>query len=75
MLFEISHVDKQGEVQSLKQTVCGEETESLIHVMKYRSKKTFIYDATGKGSSCFEECISMTQNSYQSDLHNDNLYA
>ena len=76
MLFEICYIDKQGDVESLKQTVCGEESKSMIHVMKYRSKKTFIRDVTGKGSNYFEECIIlMTQNSYQIDLYKDNLYA
>ena len=51
MLFEISYINKQGEVEPLKQTVCGEEFESMIHVIKYCNKKTFIYVATGKTSN------------------------
>ena len=40
MLFEISYINKQGEIESLKRTVCGEEFESMIHVMRFRTKKT-----------------------------------
>ena len=64
MIFEICYVDKQSDVESFTQTVCGEEFKSMIHVMKYRSKNIFIHDATGKGSNGFEECISITQNKY-----------
>ena len=46
MILEISYIDKLGEIESLKRTICGEEFESMIHVMKYQNKKTFIYYAT-----------------------------
>ena len=42
MLFEISYINKQGDIELLRRTVCGEEFESMIHVMNYCSKKTFI---------------------------------
>ena len=40
MLFEISYINKQGEIETLRRTVCGEEFESMIHVMRFRTKKT-----------------------------------
>ena len=42
MLFEINYINKQGDIESLQHTICGEEFESMIHVMNYCSKKTFI---------------------------------
>ena len=38
MLFEISYVDKQGEIENLRRTICGQQFESMIHVMKYCSR-------------------------------------
>ena len=48
MLFEISYINKQGEIQTLRRTICGEEFESMIYVMRFRTKKIFIYDTTSK---------------------------
>ena len=53
----------------------GEEFGSMIHVMKYCRKKTCIYDATGEGNNSFKGYISLTQNSFQSDIHDCNQYA
>ena len=39
MLLEICYINKQGEVETLRRTVCGEEFESMIHVMRFRTKK------------------------------------
>ena len=39
MLFEISYINKQGDIESLKRSIYGDEFDSMIHVMKYRTKK------------------------------------
>ena len=59
MLFEISYIDKEGEIEPLRRIICGGEFESMIYVMKYRSKKIFIYDATGKRTDGYEEQIPL----------------
>ena len=41
----------------------GKEFESMIHVMKYRSKKTFIYDVTLRESIFNDQYATLTQNS------------
>ena len=66
MLFEISYVDKQGEIETFRRTVCGEELESMISMMKFRSKKTFIYDATMTESDTFQQATSFSQSSVHS---------
>ena len=66
MLFEISYIDKQGEIELLRRTICVVEFESMIHVMKYHSKKTFIYDATTNGTGVYKEELSFTQNGIHS---------
>ena len=72
MLFEISYIDKQGEIESLRRTVCGEEFESMIHVMKYRSKKTFIYDATLRESIFNDQYDTLTPDcAFQRNLNID----
>ena len=38
MLFKISYINKQGEIETLRRTVCEEEFESMIHVMRFRTK-------------------------------------
>ena len=63
MILEIHYIDKQGDIESLKRTICGEEFESMIHVMKYRNKKTFIYDATKNEINLSQQHASFTQNS------------
>ena len=71
MLFEISYINKQGEIDTLRRTICGEEFESMIHVMRFRSKKTFIYDATNKEQTCIDhQHFSFTQNSIYSEGSN-----
>ena len=55
MLFEISYIDKQGEIKSSKRTICGEEFEFMIHIMKFCNKKTFIYDATATQMDTYQE--------------------
>ena len=32
ILFEISYIDKQGEIELLQRAICGKEFESMIHV-------------------------------------------
>ena len=66
MLFEISYIDKQGEIETFRQTVCGEEFESMISIMKFQSKKTFIYDATKTECNTFQQQMSFSQNSEHS---------
>ena len=46
MIYEISYINRQGEIESIKRIICGEEFESIIHILKIRSKKIFIYDVT-----------------------------
>ena len=38
-ISEISYINKQGDIESLRCIICGGEFESMIHVMKYRRKK------------------------------------
>lgn len=61
MFFEISYINKQGDIETSKRTICGEEFESMMHVMKTRQKKTFIYDATNNNSAATEIHNSLTQ--------------
>jgi len=61
LLFEISYIDKQGEIETTRRTVCGDEFESIIHVMKYRSKRSFIYDATLRENITNVQKTSLTQ--------------
>ena len=63
MIFEISYIEKQEEIESFKRTICDEEFESMIHVMKFRSKKTFICDATVKQNDLFPQEFLFTQSS------------
>ena len=74
MLFEISYINKQGDIETLKRTICGEEFESMIHVMRFRTKKTFIYDATTKDNTNVEQQhFSFTQNTAFSQESNMNI--
>ena len=66
MLFEITYIDKQGEIESFRCTICGEKFESMIHVMKFRRKKTFIYDNTVTQSDIFQQESSFSQRSTHS---------
>ena len=61
MLFEISYINKQGDIEELKRVICGEEFESMMHVMKTRHKKTFIYDATNHSADSSQIQTSLTQ--------------
>ena len=67
MLFEISYINKQGDIETNKRTICGEEFESMIHAMKFRTKKTFIYDATITQNETSSEDQIFTQNSIHSN--------
>ena len=74
MLFEISYINKQGDIETLKRTVCGKEFESMIYVMRGRTKKTFIYDATTKENTNVEhQHFSFTQNTVFSQDSNMNI--
>ena len=65
--FKISYIDKQGEIETFKRSVCGEEFEAMISIMKFQSKKTFIYDATmTECNSTFQQETSFSQNSIHS---------
>ena len=66
MLFEISYINKQGEVETVRCTVCGEQFESMISMMKCKRKKTFIYDATMTEGNTFLQGNSFSQNSIHS---------
>ena len=67
LLFEIGYINKQGEIESLRRTICGGELESLIHGLKYRSKKMFIYDATDNNVKNCDESMFFSQNSIHSN--------
>ena len=43
----------------------------MIHVMKYRNKKTFIYDAIRNESNLCQQRASLTQNSVYSEGSNN----
>ena len=73
MLFEISYINKRGDIESSKPTICGEEFESVIHVMKFRSKKTFIYDATVTQNETYQKESFLTQSSIHS-IGSNNLF-
>ena len=70
MLLEISYIDRQGEMETVKQTICGEEFESMIHIMKYRNKKTFIYDATKNEINLSQQHTLIIQKSAYSEESN-----
>ena len=73
MLFEISYVDKQGEIEKSRLTICGQQFEAMIHVMKYRSKKSFVYDATLKENITNSQYTMLTQHSdYNNDTNVEN---
>ena len=73
MLFEVSYINKQGDIETNKHTICGEEFESMIYAMKYRKKKTFIYDATDKRKEYVNDVTFLSQNSVHSNnSHNFN---
>ena len=67
MIFEISYIDKQGEIESIRRSLCGEEFECMISIMKGQSKKTFIYDATTtECNNMLHHDTSFSQNSMNS---------
>ena len=70
LLIEISYINKQGDIESTRRTICGGEFESMIHVMKTRKKKTFVYDATTKNSFIINNCNQLSQDNYLS-LNNE----
>ena len=75
MLFEIGYINRQGETESSKRTICGEEFESIIHVMKFCNKKTFIYDATATQMDTTDQEDSVfTQTSVHSIKMNNSLF-
>ena len=68
MLFEISYIDKQGEIENSRWNICGQQFESMIHVMKYRSKKSYVYDATLHENITNSQFTALTQHSdYNTD--------
>ena len=71
MLFEIGYIDKQGEIEPCTRTIRGEEFESMISAMKFRSKKTFIYDRTVTEGDVFQHTTSFSQNSTHSFVGNN----
>ena len=74
MLFEISYINKQGDIESLTRTICGQEFESMIHAMRFRTKKTFIYDATSKDDANVElQHFTFSQNVAFSQESNFNM--
>ena len=71
MLFEICYIDKQGDLETCRRTIRGEEFESMISAMQFRSKKTFIYDATDIEGDMFQQAASFSQNSTHSVIANN----
>ena len=73
MLFEISYIDKQGEIENSRWNICGQQFESMIHVMKYRSKKSYVYDATLHENITNSQFTSLTQHlDYNTDRNVSN---
>ena len=46
----------------------------MLHVMKYRKKKSLIYDATSKHNSTTHPNSSFTQDYIDTNIRNQNLY-
>ena len=75
MLFEISYINRQGDIEKGKHIICGEELESAIHIMKIRKKKYFIYDATASQMDMMDqEDFVFTQTTAHSVEMNTSLF-
>ena len=70
LIFEISYIKIWGCYETLRYPVYVDNFESMLHVMKYRKKKTLIYDATSKHNSTTHPNSSFTQDYIDTNIRN-----